>query len=124
MKKIMIVVLLVVACTLAFAVPAFAGGNGAVKVEGVQAVGDINGFMIYNEAANGNTDISIQIQIRDGAPSFTYVVYSNYVFLGEITTNVKGSGGTHINLGADAAELGAYVNVRIGTNKVLRFPVP
>jgi len=70
-----------------------------------------NGFVVINMTPKGATDVTIQIQLRDAAGEYEYVVKSAGVVLGTLTTNKKGSGGLHINLTADDPALGAAVNI-------------
>jgi len=83
-------------------------GNLANAEEGIHA--NANGFVVVNTTPEGATDVTIQIQLRDAAPGYAYVVKSGGNVLGTFTTNTKGSGGLHINL-ADEADLGGAVNI-------------
>jgi len=105
---------------------------GAVKIELVQTkacTGDhanANGFVIVNMTPKGATDITIQIQLRDGAPEYEYVVKSAGVVIGTFVTNKKGSGALHVNLTADDPDLGAAINIwktngtNVDTDRLLR----
>ena len=81
----------------------------ATAEDGIHA--NANGFVIVNMTPKGKTDVTIEIQLRDAAPQYEYVVKSAGVVLGTLTTNKKGSGGLHINLTADDPALGAAVNI-------------
>jgi hypothetical protein len=115
-KTTILLAVTTILCSLALA--------GAVKIEmiaqpalataeeGVHA--NANGFVIVNQTPDGAVDATVQIQLRDGAPEYTYVVKSAGVVLGELTTNKVGNGGCHINIANVTDEedgLGAAVNI-------------
>ena len=125
MKKVIVFgAVMCVLCGLVFAGP---NGNGAVKVEFAEHGGNLtgihenaNGFMVINKKPEGAVDVTIQIQIRDAAPSHEYAVYSTGKLLGVFTTNKKGSGSLHVNL-ADESALGTYVNIWSGVKPSTRL---
>ena len=83
-------------------------GELANAEEGIHA--NANGFVIVNKTPEGTTDVTIQIQLRDAAGEYDYVVKSAGNLIGTFTTNKKGIGGLHINL-ADEEDLGGAVNI-------------
>jgi len=131
MKKLSIALVLALVCVMILGTTALAAkpnDKGAVKIEGIHWTAgyeDVCGFMIYNATPDGRgTDISMQIQIRNAEPNYTYLLKSDGVVRGEITTNAQGNGGAHVNLVEGDAALGVYMNVRDGSAFVLRFEIP
>jgi len=118
MKKAMVLVA-VIGLILVCSVAVYAGAEKIVLVpttiaatfeDGIHA--NASGFMVINETPKGATDIVIQIQVKDAAPQYEYVVKSGGVVRGTFTTNKIGNGGGHVNLPPDAPALGGTaVNV-------------
>jgi hypothetical protein len=100
----------------------------ATAEDGIHA--NANGFVVVNMTPNGATDATIEIQLRDGAPKYAYVVKSGGNVIGTLTTNKVGNGGCHVNV-ADVEDedegLGAYVNIWTAdgtTARLLRALIP
>ncbi|MBN1506248.1 MAG: hypothetical protein JW955_05355 [Sedimentisphaerales bacterium] len=99
----------------------------ATAEDGIHA--NANGFAVVNMTPDGAIGATIEIQLRDGAPKYTYVVKSGGNVIGTLTTNKVGNGGCHVNV-ADLEEedegLGNFVNIWTadGVTRLLRAPIP
>jgi len=126
MKKLIILSILLI---LGISLMVFA--QGAEKIEFVPGEAwdeSINGFVIVNPTPDGATTATIEIQIRDAAPGLEYTVKSGGLELGTFVTNKVGNGKLHCNLPLGDLEdedgLGAYINIWLGADRLLRAQLP
>jgi len=138
MKKLIILSMILI---LGLSLIAYAKVTKAeLAEEGDQVLGHVDphenasGFVIINETPKGDTITVVQIQVRDAAPGWTYYVFSGKENRGSFTTNKKGSGSFHLNLGPLDTPLGGRITIRSSddrpgppnrnTNVVLQYKFP
>lgn len=102
---------IVVALVLGISLVSYAGATKVDLVPGPDWDSSTTGFMVVNYTPGGAVETTIQIQIRGAVGEAVYEVWSGGKFFGDFSTNKKGSGHIHINLGPDAESFGANINI-------------
>jgi len=115
MKKIMIAIVAVIALSLAFAAPAFAGGNGAVKMDLSERMqgdnargpgsGPVVGWAIANTTGDGRLAVEVHLDNGEAKQTFDVYVKINWTWyeadIVQMTTNNNGKGNAHSVLDMD-----------------------